>query len=64
MRVTADSAKCMGHARCFAVASTVYQLDDDGYCAVDMTVPQELEVDAERGAAACPEGAITVDNGS
>jgi ferredoxin len=65
MRVSVDPSKCTGHARCFAMAPAVYELDDDGYCAVDnKVVPPELEAEAERGAAACPERAITVDSGS
>ena len=61
MKVTIDTAKCAGHARCNAVAPDVYALDDDGYALpYDGEVPPELEDQARKGAEACPERAITV----
>ena len=55
---------CTGHARCGAVAPTVYRLDDNGYCAADGDiVPAGSEELARRGARACPEAAIKlIDN--
>ncbi|MGX7680032.1 ferredoxin [Jatrophihabitans sp. DSM 45814] len=61
MLVKVDKAKCSGHARCNAVAPQVYELDDDGYCAIDeLTVPAGLEQAARDGAANCPERAISI----
>lgn len=62
MKVTVDTAKCTGHARCNAVAPEVYELDDLGYCNITATeVAPEHESAARDGAAACPERAITVE---
>lgn len=64
MRVSVDRERCSGHARCVAIAPEVYDIDDDGYCVTDLTVPAGLEDTARRGAAACPERAIVVDEGA
>jgi ferredoxin len=62
MKITVDRDKCTGHARCQATAPDVYQLDDLGYCAItELTVPTGLEQQAQAGAGACPERAITVE---
>jgi ferredoxin len=61
MRVRVDPEACAGHARCHAVAGDFFQLDELGYA-----IPLDAEVApgqaglARRGAAACPEGAITI----
>jgi ferredoxin len=61
MRVRLIREKCVGHARCAAVAPDVYILDDDGYLRdTDVDVPDELKSIALRGARACPERAIEV----
>ena len=61
MRIVVDPEACTGHGRCWALAAEVYDADDDGYCATrEREVPPELEAAARRGAAACPERAITV----
>jgi ferredoxin len=61
VRVTVDSARCVGHARCNATAPDVYDLDDDGYVVpFDGEVPAALEPRALAGSRACPERALTV----
>lgn len=59
MEIVVDQDRCMGHARCNAIAPEVYPLDDEGFVMID-----RAEVDdpaaAASGAAACPERAITV----
>ena len=62
MRIRVDRDKCQGHAMCFAVAPELYELDEEGYSSIDtLEVPPESEEDARRGAAACPEGAISLE---
>ena len=61
MKYVVDPALCTGHGQCFARASGVYSLDDDGFNAqmgVSVDVPQDREDEAREGVAACPEGAI------
>ncbi|MEV8546504.1 ferredoxin [Streptomyces sp. NPDC051572] len=61
MNITVDSARCTGHARCSAVAPEVYELDDDGYCDGAALKPDPALAEAARkGAANCPERAITI----
>ncbi|HEX4430798.1 MAG TPA: ferredoxin [Frankiaceae bacterium] len=59
--VRVDHDRCAGHARCHAMSAELFPIDDDGYVSIDQVeVPAALEDDARRGAAACPERAITV----
>lgn len=61
MKIKIDKDRCVGHARCAAVAQEIYTLDDDGYIAVtQLDVPAGQEALARRGARACPERIITV----
>ena len=62
MKVKIDRSKCVGHARCAAVASDLYALDDDGYIYSDgFEVREGEERLAQRGARACPERIISVE---
>ena len=61
MRIKAHPGLCMGSGACRQFASTVYQLDDEGYLDLHLLqVPPELERDAAYGASACPTRAISV----
>jgi ferredoxin len=61
VRIQLDVEKCTGHGRCYALAGEVYEPDDEGYCATrSLDVPAALEAAARRGAANCPESAITI----
>lgn len=64
MRIRVIQDKCVGHARCAAVAPHIFVLDEDGYLrTLDREVPSEAEDLAKRGARACPEGAIEISEG-
>jgi ferredoxin len=61
MKAKIDENLCSGHGRCFAVASEVYELDDDGYNGFrgrTFDVDPEDEDAAQLGADSCPELAI------
>lgn len=61
MRIRLNRDACMGHAMCAAKAPEIYGLDEEGYCSSDgVIVPPGLEGKARRGAAYCPESAITL----
>ena len=61
MRFKVNTSLCSGHARCVAVASDVYKLNEDGYNETpEGEVAPGLEDIARRGAKACPERAITI----
>jgi ferredoxin len=60
VKIAVDTAKCMGHARCNAVAPDAFDLDDEGYAvvtpgAVNVPLPQ-----LHNAAASCPEQAVAV----
>lgn len=58
-----DGAACVGHGRCYALASEVYEDDDRGHCVVTRPdVPPALEAKARLGAENCPEQAIHVED--
>ena len=63
MKISIDKARCVGNARCAAVAPGLYPLDDDGYIVVEtIDVPAGAENLARRGARACPERIIHVED--
>jgi ferredoxin len=60
VRVTVDPNICQGHARCWALAPEVFEIDDWGYAnAQDVEVPAEHLEAAGRAVRSCPERAIT-----
>ena len=64
MRVTLDSEKCQGHGRCYALAASVFDTDDEGYAVLltgaDGTLAPDQEQAAILAAENCPEYAIEV----
>lgn len=63
MKIRIDKARCAGNARCAAVSEKLFPLDDDGYIAVDeIDVPPGMEALARRGARACPERIIVIED--
>lgn len=63
MKIRIDKARCVGNARCAAVAPDLFPLDDAGYIAVEeIDVPPGQEELARRGALACPERIIVIED--
>jgi ferredoxin len=62
MKIRIDKAACVGNARCAAVAGELFPLDENGYIAVEhIDVPPGKEELARRGAKACPERIIVIE---
>lgn len=62
MKISLDRSKCSGHAMCNAAAEDLFPLDDEGYSTLRPTVvAAKDEQRARDGVAACPEGALMVD---
>jgi ferredoxin len=62
LKIRINQAGCVGHARCAAIAPEIYLLNDDGYIAqAEIDVPPGQEAIARRGARACPERIITIE---
>ena len=59
MQVIIDLDKCCGHARCNAVDSEIFQLDESGYALhADIDIPPGAEGKARQAVTECPERAI------
>ena len=60
MRIRVDPDKCQGHARCYALAPELFDIDDYGQSTAkaDGEVPAGLEDKARLAIANCPEFAI------
>jgi len=65
MKIRIDKAKCVGNARCAAASPELFPLDEEGYIAVrEIDVPPGMEGLARRGARACPERIIVIEDDS
>lgn len=61
MKIKVAKDRCVGHARCNAIAPELLTLDDQGYSNVDCKeVPDELQELARRAEKACPERIISI----
>ncbi len=60
MKVTVDRDKCIGAANCVAIASTVFELDDE-MCAVVLDPNSADEETLKMASDACPVQAITLE---
>jgi len=61
MKLTIDTTKCSGHARCHDTAPSIFDIDDSGYALpIDQEVGEPLDEKIAAAIAACPERAISV----
>jgi ferredoxin len=62
MHVHVDPDRCQGHNRCYALAPSLFEVDDLGYATERNggLVPPDQEEAARRAAANCPEYAISI----
>jgi ferredoxin len=62
MKIRVNEEKCQGHARCYALAPEVFDVDDYGQSSVknDGWVPDALENKVRLAVENCPEYAIEV----
>lgn len=62
MRIRVIEEKCQGHARCFALAPDVFDVDDYGQSSAknEGVVPPSLEEKVRLAIENCPEFAIEV----
>lgn len=59
MKLTTDTARCVGHGRCAIVAPGLIELNDTGYNQTpELEVPEGSEPLARRVVKACPERII------
>lgn len=64
MKIRVDGSRCMAHGMCTAMAPDVYHVTDEGYNDQgEFIVSADKTESARRGANACPERIIEVDDG-
>ena len=65
MRVSVDPGSCVGHGRCYDVAPSLFEPDEEGYSVVrgDGTVPAGQAEAARLAVRLCPERAVRVAGG-
>ena len=62
MKIRIDSDLCTGHGRCYSLAPSLFEPDDAGTGQViDGDVTPELEAEARRAVASCPERAVILE---
>ncbi|HEU0168219.1 MAG TPA: ferredoxin [Chloroflexota bacterium] len=63
MRVRVDPTKCEAFGKCAEVSPDVFKLDEFGYAGPDdfMDVPAEFEAKVRQAEAACPTGAVVIE---
>jgi ferredoxin len=62
LKIRIEKHACVGNARCAAVSAELFPLDEEGYIAGEGFVPTaDEELLARRGARACPERIIFVE---
>lgn len=67
MRIAVDAQLCSGQGRCYTVSPELFTSDDEGFVeqrGSEFEVPSGLEDEARLAVASCPEGAITLAEGS
>ena len=61
MRIRVDSARCVGHGRCYDLAPEIFGEDEEGHCRLRRTtIPPDLAAKARSVAGNCPEEAILI----
>lgn len=62
MKIRVDQEKCQGHARCYALAPDLFEIDDYGMSTAtnDGVIPAGREADVRLVVANCPEYAIEI----
>jgi len=62
VKVRVDSEACVGHGRCYEIASAVFGDDARGHCVIlTPEVAKEHHVATRKAEANCPERAIVIE---
>lgn len=61
IKIKADTQLCQGHARCYAIAPEIFELDEGGYIGFsERIITTDQEQRARQAIRACPEGALSL----
>ena len=62
IRAIAQRSACCGYGICAEICPQVFELDDNGFVTVAVSiVPPGLEAQAREAAAACPQSALAIE---
>ena len=63
MRIVLDESKCSSLGMCESVAPDVFEVGDDGALQIlDATPPEDRRAEMEEAVAACPTGALSIED--
>jgi len=63
VRIRLDDDACVGHGRCYVLDPSTFGPDDLGHCELLVAeVPAADQDRARRAVAACPEGALSIED--
>ena len=63
MRIVLDEEKCSSLGMCEAVAPDVFEVGDDGALQLlQLSPPEDRRADMEEAVAACPTGALSIED--
>lgn len=63
MRIVLDESKCSSLGMCESVAPDVFEVGDDGALTLlDATPSEDRRAEMEEAVAACPTGALTIED--
>jgi ferredoxin len=60
VRIHVDRDRCLGNARCSALAPEVFDNDDDGYVVVLQEPDESMRHTVEVAVQSCPTGALSL----
>jgi ferredoxin len=62
IKAIAERSACCGYGICAEICPQVFQLDENGFVTVAVSViPAGLEAQGREAAAACPQSALTIE---
>ena len=62
MKIRLDSARCVGHGRCYDLAPEIFDEDERGRCVLKLPeVPRQLHEKARVAVENCPEEALQLE---
>jgi ferredoxin len=61
VKIRFDAGRCTGHGRCYTLAPSVFDADDEGRCVVRAAeVPPAQQREARAAVINCPEDALAI----
>ena len=62
MKLRIDQELCTGHGRCYMLAPSLFEADDEGYGQLLDVDPKDHEAEARKAVLGCPERAVILED--